>query len=259
MKKAICLLCSLVLLLTLGACSKDGKGEKTTAKETTTAQKTKYIDAAVAENMKKTELFKTDSNTYYSALSEGKQVLCRTDLQGRMRVLLTFDEGEPTYYTETFERSGKQMLYYTYQNKGDETASLYAFNISTGREVKLIASPCSNFIVLHLPDTFEMYSYGFLAAADGMKVIDLKAGAVSTKYSMTVSQLKMFFVDPDSHPAVFFGRNLSTTIADMDDRTHIRVDTTEYKNNGEVKRKWSLSFSPALNVALEISDENTES
>jgi len=88
--------------------------------------------------------------------------------------------------------------------------------------------------------------------------VDLKSGAISTKYSMTVGQLKMFFVDPDSHPAVFFGTNLSTTLTDMGDRTHIRVDTTEYKSNGEVKRTWPLSFTPALNIALEISDEEAE-
>ena len=252
MKKLICVFCAAAVLFSLAACGK----KETTAPtvEPATTAKEQYIDAAVGENLEKTELVKTEKQTYYLTILSGRQVLCRDDLQGRLKVLLTFGENAPTFYTETFERSDKKMLYYTYLNKGDETASLYAFNLASERAVKVLGSPCSEFVLLNLPATFEMYAYGFIADASGIKVIDLKTGGASKHYSMTVGQMKMFFVDPDSHPAVFFGRNLTTTISDMGDRTHIRIDTVERKSNGDVKNKWSLSFSPALSVAMEIKE-----
>ena len=253
MKKLICVLSAFALLFSLTACG--GKNSPVKPIEPATTVKDEYIAAEVGENLQKTEIAKTDKQSYYLTTVESKRVFCRTDLQGRLKILLTFGDGEPKFFPETFVRSGQKMIYYTYLNKGDETASLYAFNFLTDRAVKVIGSPCSDFILLDLPDTYEMYPYGFIADVNGVKVIDLVSGGASSHYSTTIGQMKIFFVDPDSYPAVFFSKNLSTTIADMGDRSHIRIDTVERKSNGEVKRQWSVSFSPALSVAQEIKDE----
>ena len=252
MKKLFCLFAAAALLFSLAACGQEEK--PVSPVETATTVKDQFIAAEVGENLEKTELAKKDDQSYYLTIVSGKQVLCRTDLQGRLKILLTFGENNPTFFTETFERSGQKMLYYSYRSDGDETASLYAFNLASERATKVIDSPCSEFILLDLPETYEMYPYGFIASADGMKVIDLKAGAASKHYSMTIGQMKIFFVDPDSHPAVFFGKNLTTTIADAGDRSHILIETVERKNDGSVKRKWSVSFSPALSVVKEIEE-----
>ncbi len=252
MKKLLCLFCAAALLLGFAAC---GKTDNPKPAEPATTAKSQYIDAKVGENLQKTELAKTEEHTYYLTVLQGKQVLCRTDLQDRLKVLLTFGDGELTFYDETFARSNRQMLYYTYQNTGDATASLYAFNFANERAMKVMGAPCSNFLLLNLPATFEMYGYGFIADSNGVKVIDLQSGGASSKYSMTVGQMKIFFVDPDSYPAVLFGKNLATQLTDEGDRVHIRIDTVERKSNGDVKRQWAVSFSPALSVVKEIEEQ----
>ena len=252
MKKLLCLFCAAALLFGFAACGKNDPADP--VKEATTA-KEQYIDAKVGENLQKTELAKTDEHTYYLTTLQGKQVLCRDDLQNRLKVLLNFG-GEPKFYPDTFKRSGGKMLYYTYQNKGDETPGLYAFNISTERAMQVLGSPCSNFILLNMPETFEMYAYGFVAGVDGVKVINLQSGGASAQYSMTVSQMKIFFVDPDSHPDVLFGKNLATTVTDVGDRTHVRLDTVETRGSGAVKRQWSVLFTPALGVVKEVEAPN---
>ena len=252
MKKLLCLVCAAALLLGFAACGQQDTPKKPV--ESATAAKAQYIAAEVGENLQKTEIAKTEKHTYYLAVMQGKQVFCRTDLQGRLKILLTFGDAEPKFLTDTFERSNHNMLFYTYHNKGDETASIYAFNFASERAMKVLGSPCSDFLLLKLPDTFEMYKYGFAAVTDGIKVVDLTSGGVSSTYSMSISEMKIFFAEPDSFPSVFFGRNLSAAITDMGDRTHVRIDVTERRNNGDVKRRWAVSFSPALSVAKEIKE-----
>lgn len=243
-KRVSTALMAAVMLFTLCACSTEDTGTQP-EQQTVKSLSDKYLsDAAQGFFENRLDICTVDGVDIYAVDYQNKRIVVKPAKTGAVQVLFEYSEGtDLEFFKETFERSNNNFVFFS-KKTADGSTSLCAYYLPGLNEITLITAPCSNFVVLDLPDSYEMYSYGFIASGNRLEVINLVDGSISSHYSQSIEQLSKFIDMPES----FFGKNISTSLEQVD-RARLRVKTTK----GEKVIK-SFLFNCALGVAK---DEGT--
>lgn len=237
-----------VIVLSFAACSVDTTRLNSGAALTAEPFANKIIAKEVAAKYEMTEIYKYADKAYKTFEYEGKQVLARIEKSGNVRVLFEYPlDTKITYDLEATKRSGNH-LYFTKQDAGAPYASYCAIYLPTHTQFTVIDTPCSNMVLLDTVEDSELYSFGIIADASKIAVVNLKEGSIST-YSKTMKDIATFIDAGDTLFAVGdFGSYTETTLEAIDD-DHVMVNIIEKNSKGEVKGEINFTFNPLNSVA----------
>ncbi len=245
MKKLFCLLLIGLMLLCFAACGESELEEQETAAAVQDEEFKPFViakeNAARIEINEKIVTYKGED--FNMIEYDGVKYISKTLASGNLQTLYKFSF-DFTLQNEATQRSGNGFIYFT-ENSSEGTGGLYAYFIPSGVEMKIVSGNCSDFVLLDVPENYEMYPYGFIVNSTDINVIDLKDGDISS-YSKSISDIKIYIDAPE----YFFGSTLKTELSALS-RTHLLVKTHELNSKGEVKSTVEFTFNPILGVVVE--------
>lgn len=234
LKKLLCIFLAVAALFALCSCNGEDVPE-----ETTQAPADFESFVISKDNAKLIEKIRdipvNDADSYCLLKYDGKQYIAKQLKSGNFDALYELDES-CELLDEATKRAGGQYIYFMQNN------ALRAYYISAKSVLTVVNAPCSNFVVLEVPEKFEIYPYGFVAATSEICVINLASASLSS-YTKSVSDITTFFEGPDR----FFGEKVRTTIA-ASGRSDIILTVETLKANGETKESQEIVFTPILGV-----------
>ena len=248
LKKITALFAVAVMVLAFAACSADTTRLNSSTALVSEPFANKIIAKEVAAKYEMTEVYTYADKTYKTFEYEEKQVLARIENSGNVRVLFEYPlDTKITYDLEATKRSGN-YLYFTKQDAGAPYASLCAVYLPTNTQITVVDTPCSNMVLLDTDENNDLYSFGIIADASQIAVINLKEGSASN-YSKTMKDIASFIDAGDTLFAVGeFGSYTETVIEAIDD-DHVMINILEKNSKGETKSEINFTFNPALSVA----------
>lgn len=207
-----------------------------------------YIAKEVSGKYEMTTVAEYDGKEYKAFEYKEKQVLARVEKSGNLLVLFEYPlDMKIEYDLEATKRSGT-YIYFTKQDSGAKYASLCAVYMPSNTQKMIIDTPCSKMVLLDSNPGTEMYTYGIIANAAKLNVIDLKTGGIST-YSKTMADINSFIeVDKSFFSLGNFGA-YTETVLEAVDRKHVMVNIIENNSKGETKSETNFTFNPANGVA----------
>lgn len=248
LKKITALFAVAAMILAFAACSADTTRLNSSTALVSEPFANKIIAKEVAAKYEMTEVYTYADKAYKTFEYEGNQVLARIEKSGNVRVLFEYPlDTKITYDLEATKRSGSH-LYFTKQDAGAPYASLCAIYLPTSTQITVVDTPCSNMVLLNTAENNDLYSFGIIADASQIAVINLKEGSAS-KYSKTMKDISSFIDAGDTLFAVGkFGSYTETTIEAIDD-DHVMINIIEKNSKGETKSEINFTFNPSNSVA----------
>lgn len=245
LKKLLSVLLAAAVMFSFAACTNNEAPEEPTTESATQAAgefKPFYIAKENAERIEKsTFVLKHDGEDYSVVEYNGATYLAKKLASGNLHAVYKFGF-DFTILDEATKRAGGNYIYFT-ENTADGIGALYAYYLPTGVEMKIVDGPCSEFVMFDMPETFEMYPYGFIINASTVNVVDLREGDLSS-YSKDIKDVNIYFETPEYF---FSGDTVSTSIS-VKGKTHILIKMTEKNKKGEVESELSFTFNPVLGV-----------
>ncbi len=245
MKKFISLL--LCICTVAGLCACGGKEEPgTTTQAVSTTAKDAFEPFVIAkENAQRIEnpvpILTYEGEEYSVIEYNGRNYISKELASGNLKAVYKF-ETDFVILQDATERAGGRFIYFTAGSE-DKVEALYAYYLPTGVAMKIVEGPCSNFVMLQVPDTYEMYPYGFIVTASQINVINLQQGDISS-YSRSVADVNIYLETPEYF---FMGDTVSTEISAFD-RAKILVKVTD-KSGKEVKETL-FTFHPITGIPM---------
>lgn len=245
LKKLLSVLLAAAVMFSFAACTNNDAPEKTTTEAATQAAeefKPFYIAKENAERIEKSAfVLNYDGEDYSTVEYNGATYLAKKLASGNLHAVYKFGF-DFTILDEATKRAGGNYIYFT-KNTADGIGGLYAYFLPTGVEMKIVDGPCSEFVMFDMPETFEMYPYGFIVNASTVNVVDLREGDLSS-YSKDINDVNIYFETPEYF---FSGDTVSTSISTKG-KTHLLIKMTEKNKKGEVENELSFTFNPVLGV-----------
>ena len=236
-KKAICLLVSAASLFALCSCD---TGSNNNEDETATKQADEFKSFVISKD--NTNLIERGedipvggSETYCMLKYDGKHYIVQQLESGNFDALYELGEND-TVLNDATARAGGRYIYFTADN------ALKAYFIATKSVLDIVNAPCSNFITLDIPESFELYPYGFIATATEICVVDLGSASLSS-YTKSLNDMKAYIDAPEK----LIGTDIRTTLS-AHSKTSVRLTVETLKSNGEVKQAEEILFTPLLGV-----------
>lgn len=255
LKKLLCILGAGVMLFSFASCNSDSGKEETTSAEPETVFE-EYVVAKEVFDKSATvleELVTVDGTTYELVEYNGKKSIAAKTPQNNYRVYHEF-EGEFEILSEANKRTDSSYIYFMENPESNTKKSLKAFYAKNSTVVTFVKAPCTDLVLLNVPESYEIYPYGMIAQGNQLMVIDLK-DASSSSYSRTLEELGMFF----ETPASFFaqGKNGAYTYTELEaiSRTHVKASVFNVKSNGSEKLTAEFTFNPINGVAANTMNE----
>lgn len=245
-KKILCLLGAGATLLSFAACNGNG-GEETTTEEPTTAFESFVIAEEIAANLPEGKVLSEYSGKTYMLIKyNGKQYIAYETNLGNLSVIYEFS-GNFELLDEANKRTNGSYIYFV-ENPGTKNASaLKALYLPNALVITVVDAPCSNFTVLNIPESYEMYPYGFIASSKGIEVINLKEGSISS-YSKELSEITPFFDAPEAFFKTGKRGAFTYTSLEATDRQHITVSVFDVNSKGEEELTAKFTFNPINGV-----------
>ncbi len=235
-RKVLCLITAAASLFALCSCNGTDTPEETTVEETTTAFESFIISKDNTKLYEKIKDISVQAEDNYCLLKyEDKQYIAKHLRSGNFEAMYELGAG-CELLDEATERAGGNYIYFT------ENGSLKAYFIPTEMALSIVSAPCSNFIMLNVPDNFEIYPYGFIATATEINVVNLAQGSLSS-YTKSLADINTFI----EAPATLIGENIKTTLT-AHSRSQVLITTETLNSKGEVKEKTEITFNPILGV-----------
>ncbi len=245
-KKLLCLLGAAVMLFSFSACNGNG-GEETTTEEPTTAFESYVIAKEIYENLPEgKKLSEYGGKTYTLVEYQGKQCIVTQMTRGNMQVIYEMN-GEYELLDEANKRTNGSYIYFI-ENPGTKTNSvLKALYLPNATVLTVVHAPCSNFVILDVPESYEMYSYGFIATSTGIEVINLKECS-SSSYSKKIEEITPFFEAPEAFFATGKRGAYTYTSLEATDRQHVTLSVFNVNPKGEEELTAKFTFNPINGV-----------
>lgn len=256
LKKLLCILGAGAMMLSFAACnSSENNEDSTKAAEPTTAFE-KYIIAKEVYDVQATqleELCTVDGVTYNLIDYNGKKCIASLTSQNNYKVYYEFNS-EFEILSQVNKRLNGGYVYFLENPESETKRALKVFYVKNSMVVNFVPAPCSELVLLDVPESYEMYPYGFVAHGNNLTVIDLKDGSTSS-YSRTLEELSMFFDAPDAFFAQ--GKRGAYTYTKLEalSRTHIKVSVLNVDSSGKEKTVSEFTFNPINGVAVVIEQE----
>ncbi len=246
LKKIFCLLSAGLVLVSLCACN-GNSGEETTTEEPTTAFVSYVIAKEVAEILPEGKMLSEYNGTTYMLIeyNEKQCIVTETDL-GNLNVIYEFN-GVFELLEEANKRTRGSYIYFIENPGTKKDSALKALYLPNALVLTVVDTPCSNFVMFDVPESYELYPYGFVATSDGIQVINLKECSGSS-YSKKLSDVSAFFDAPD---ALFkTGKRGAYTYTSLETlgRTHIQLSVFNVNAKGEEELACKFTFNPINGV-----------
>ena len=234
------------MLFSFCACN-GNEVEETTTEEPTTAFTSYVIAKEIAANLPEGKVLNEyDGKTYTLIEYEGRNCIAYETSRGNLEVVYEFT-GEFELLDEANRRTSGSYIYFV-ENPGTKTnSSLKALYLPNALVVSVVKAPCSNFTVLDVPESYEMYSYGFIANETGIQVINLKECSISA-YSKTLADMAVFFEAPEALFATGKRGAYTYTSIEATDRQHITLSVFDVNSKGEEELTAKITFNPINSV-----------
>ncbi len=245
-KRFLCLLGAGAVLFSFCACNGDG-GKETTTQEPTTAFESFVIAKEIAANLPEGKVLSEYSGKTYMLIEYNeKQYIATETSLGNLSVIYELS-GEFELLDEANKRTTGSYIYFV-ENPGTKNDSaLKALYLPNAVVVTVVDAPCSNFTVLDIPESYEMYPYGFIATETGIQVINLKEGSISS-YSKTLEDVAVFFDAPEALFAQGKRGAFTYTSIEAADRQHITLSVFDVNAKGEEELTRRFTFNPINGV-----------
>lgn len=239
-KKIIALFAVALMVLSLAACSGNATRLNQGTELTPSPFSDNIIARAIAAKYEMTDLLEYSGKAYKTFEYEDKQVLARIENSGNVRVLFEYPiDTKITYDMEASKRSGNH-LYFTKQDADAPYASYCAIYLPTHTQFTIVKTPCSNMVLLDVPEDSELYNFGIIADISQISVVNLKEGSAS-KYSKPIKEIS---ASTDAFFAVGkFGSYTETTVEAIDG-TQVMINIIEKNSKGETKSETNFTFNP---------------
>ncbi|MBR3754643.1 MAG: hypothetical protein IKK49_06010 [Clostridia bacterium] len=246
LKKFLCLLGAGVMLFSFCACNGNG-GEETTTEEPTTAFESFVIAKEIAANLPEGKVLSEYSGKTYMLIeyNEKQYIATETNL-GNLSVIYELS-GEFELLDEANKRTSGSYIYFVENPGTKKDSALKALYLPNAVVMTVADAPCSNFTVLDIPETYEMYPYGFIATAKGIQVINLKEGSISS-YSKELEDVAVFFDAPEAFFATGKRGAYTYTSIEATDRQHITLSVFDVNSKGEEELTAKFTFNPINGV-----------
>lgn len=236
-KKALCLVIAAASLFALCSCDNTqnpDEGGSDVQEETTFGSFVISKDNTnLVEKLK--DLAEYGEDSYCLLKYEDKQYIAKQLKSGNYEALCEMTEG-CTVLDEATKRAGGSYIYFT------DGSSLKAYFIPTDMVMTVVNGICSNFELLNVPESFEIYPYGFVATASEINVVSLANGSISS-YSKTLSDVSTYI----EAPSTFKGEKIKTTLT-AHSKTQLLISVATLNSKGEEKEKTEFTFNPLLGV-----------
>ena len=251
-KKLLCVLLSAILILSCCACSKEEAvpPQQTTIPAATTGvvDFEKYVIAKeVYEALPEPTKLCTYNDITYSLLSyEGKQCVITEMARGNIQVVYEFT-GTYEILEEANKRTNGSYLYFINNPTDRNKCALMALYLPNSTVRTVVGAPCSNFTVLDVPESYEMYPYGFIADKSTVHVINLKECSNSS-YTKTVTDMDSYFNAPDALFSYTGDGGYTYTTIEPKGRSHILLKVFNVSATGESTQTTKFTFNPLNGV-----------
>ncbi len=253
LKKLLCLLGAGAMLLSFAACNGNG-GEEATTEETTTAFVKYYIAKEIAENLPEGKVLSEYNGTAYMLVEyEGKQCIATETSRGNLEVIYEFS-GEFELLEEANKRTSGSYIYFVENPGTKKDSAIKALYLPNALVLTVFDAPCSNFIMLNVPESYEMYPYGFVATEKGIEVINLKKCSTGS-YSKTLEDMAVFFEAPEALFATGKKGAYTYTSLEAADRQHITISVFDVNSKGEEELTAKIAFNPLNGVFTDETDK----
>lgn len=246
LKKFLCLLGAGVMLFSLCACNGNG-GEETTTEEPTTAFVSYVIAKEIVANLPEGKVLSEYNGAKYMLIEYNeKQCIATETSRGNLEVIYEF-KGEFELLEEANKRTNGSYIYFVENPGTKKDSALKALYLPNALVITVFDSPCSNFTVLDVPESYEMYHYGFIATAKGIEVIDLKVCSTGS-YSKSIEDIAVFFEAPEAFFATGKRGAYTYTSIEATDRQHITISIFDVNAKGEEELTAKITFNPINGV-----------
>lgn len=253
LKKFLCLISAGVMLLSFAACNGNG-GEETTTEEPTTAFESYVIAKEIAATLPEGKVLSEYDGTVYSLIEyKGKQCIAAEMSRGNLSVIYEFEE-EFELLDQANKRTNGSYIYFVENPGTKKDSALKALYLPNALVISVFDTPCSNFVLLDVPESYEMYSYGFIATEKSIEVIDLKKCSTGS-YSKTLDDIGAFIEAPESLFAEGKKGAYTYTSIEATDRQHITLSVFDVNSKGEEELTKKFAFNPINGVFKDVNKE----
>ena len=253
LKKFLCLLGAGVTLLSFAACNGNG-GEETTTEEPTTAFVSYIIAKEIAAKLPEGKVLSEYNGTTYMLIEYNeKQCIATETSRGNLEVVYEFD-GEFELLDEANKRTNGSYIYFVENPGTKKDSAIKALYLPNALVLTVFDAPCSNFALLNVPESYEMYSYGFVATQKGIEVIELKKCSTGS-YSKSLEDMAAFFEAPEALFATGKKGAYTYTSIEAADKQHIAISVFDVNSKGEEELTAKFTFNPINGVFTDGSEK----